>query len=321
MTFTNNNSVLNGSLLDGATTMYSDLFKATFAGDNVAGQNYTKYVKEISNPSKFVVIPLVTCFPELRVWDSKKVAKLIRAETITIQSKDYEATLPISKQEYRLDKKYVGEALASWLGNQVGAINKIVVDKLITANTEIGRDGVAVCSDSHPRDDGSVQDNYSTLAFSQVSYRAAKAAMEAFTDRSNKPLGVKVRKLIIGTANADTARDVLVAKQRVQGMTAAGAVDAAGSMVFGAAIDNMVSMDGVEIIVEPRLSGTSANYWFLVGELADGAPIVLNTAEPLHPVDNSNEFMKDNAMYLFGVEGILGCEFGLWETLYGSFAS
>lgn len=321
MAFTNTNAVLNGSVLDGACTFYSGLFQAAFAGDTVAGQNYTRYVREISNPSKFVQIPLVTCFPKLRLWEGKKVSKLIRAETITIQSKDYEATFPVSKIEYKLDKQHVGEAIAMFLGQQVGEINRVVVEKLITANTEVGRDGVAVCSDSHPRDDGSVQDNYTTLAFSQVSYRAAKAAMEAFTDRVGKPLGVKVRKLIIGTANADVARDVLVAKQRVQGMTAAGLVDASSAIVAAAAIENMVSMDGVEIIVEPLFSGTSANYWFLVGELADGAPIVLNQAEPLHPVDNVNEFSKDNAMYLFGVEGVLGCEFGLWETIYGGFAS
>lgn len=307
-------TITNGQNFANASTAYQAIFAEVFQGDSAHAENYNKYCLVDSRIGSNYEFDFLSGFPLPREWKGKKVSKSTRANKHRIATKPYEATTSVDMIEYNQQPALVGAQIRSWLGGARGFINKLVVDKL-TDTTGLGYDGVAFFSTVHPNDDGTTQSNKTTSALSQTTFRAAATAMSAFTDSAGRPLGVKPSKLIVGPALQYIARDIIEAKSRTQGITGTGTLDTS-TVVAAAAIENVVSNDGVELIIEPFLVGTAANYWFLVGEAADAKPLVVNIARAPYPQDNTAEYLPGNARYDFSIQAELGIGFGLWQTIY-----
>lgn len=308
-------TITNGSDFANASTVYNSIFSEVFQGDSASADNYVKYCKVDSRLGTNYEFDFLSGFPLPREWAGKKISKSTRANKFRIPTKPYESTTSVDLIEYKQQPELVGSQLRSWLSGARGFINNIVVDKLIDT-TDLGYDGVAFYSTAHPMDDGSTQSNKTTAALSQTTYRAAAVAMMGFTDTVGRPLGIVPKKLIVGPALAYVARDIIEAKSRTQGLTAAGLLDQGASNIAAASIDNVVSNDGVEIVVEPLLVGTAANYWFLVGEAADAKPMVCNIATAPYPTDNTTQYLPDNARYDFSIQAELSVGRGLWQCIY-----
>lgn len=314
-------TITNGQNFANASTAYSAIFSEVFQGDSASSNNYEKYCLVDSRKGTNYEFDFLNGFPLPREWKGKKVSKSTRANKVRIETKPYESTTSVSVVEFDQQPELVGAQLRSWLGGARNFINKLVVDALVensTVYTDV--DGVAFFSTAHPLDNGGTQSNTTTSALSQTTYRAAANAMMGFTDQAGRPLGIVPKKLIVGPALQYTARDIIEAKYRTQGMTSTGTVDS-GTIVTAAAIDNVVSNDGVELIVEPLLVGTYANYWFLVGEAGDAKPMVCNIAQAPSPSDNTAEYLPNNARYDFSIVAQLSIGKGVWQTCYGGLVS
>lgn len=314
-------AIVNGNQFSNASTAYREMFAEVFQGDTLGANNYLKYCALDSRKGLNYEWDALSAFPYLREFTGPRQLKSLRANSFRIPTKEYEASVSVTHIEYDQQPELVAARLKQFIGNQRGQINKLVVDKLVAGNVDLGYDNVPFFSTAHVNDDGStLQSNYSTNTLTLLNYRSAKATMMAYTDSTGeRPLGVVPKKIIVGPALFDRARDILNAKFRTQGITAGNVVDAA-TIVAAAAIDNVVSDDGVEIIMEPMLTGDAAYYWFLVGEVADGKPMIVNTAKPLEPKDDTM-IPNNNASYTFAIEGQFNIGYGLWQTAFGSFAT
>lgn len=312
----------NSNKFDAATTVYDAIFSEIFQGNAAVSDNYKKYCFETAKTGTAYELDLVQGFSLPAEWTGSRIVKSLRAAKKTIKTKDYQVSHNISKLELKQQPDIIGEAIRSFVSRNTNFINSLVVTKLVAGATEVQTDidNVAFFSTSHPMDDGTSQSNYTTSALSQTTYRAAATAMAGWKDRGGMPLGVIPKKLIVGPANAYIARDILEAKTRTQAVSSAGALDGTTSVVGGGSIENVVSNDGVEIIVEPLLVGTYANYWFLVGEVGGAKPMIVNTAEAPHPTDNTGDFLANVPEYIFSIEAQLGIDFGIWQCMYGGFA-
>jgi phage major head subunit gpT-like protein len=313
----------NGNKLDAASTVYSSIFSEALMGSQSASSNYKKWCKEFNEIGRAIELDLVHGFGLPTEWNGSRLVKSLRASKKLIRTKDYQVSHNVSKLEMKQQPTIVGDKIRQFCSSQINYINSLAIAQLVTGGTEVQTDidNVAFFASTHPMDDGTTQSNTTTSALSQTTYRAAAVAMRGWKDRGGMPLGVKPSKLIVGPGNEYVARDILESKVRTQGITAAGAVDAAASMVAAAAIDNTVSNDGVEIIVDPFLVGTYANYWFLVGDLAGAAPMIVNIAQAPTPTDNTGDFLNNVPEYIFSIESQLGIGFGLWQTCYGGLAT
>lgn len=311
-------AITSGNNFSNASAFYATIFSELYQGDSLRADNYTKYCKVDSQTGTSYEFDFLDSFPLFREWLGPKVSKSTRANKFRIEVKKYEATTTVPQVEFNQQPALVGASLRTWMGAARGLINQKVVAVLETGNTATGYDGTPFFGTTHPLDSGSTQTNYSTSALSQTSYRAAATSMMAFTDPVGRPLGIIPKKLIVGPALAYIARDILESKSRTQGMTAGGVVDAAASVVTAASIDNVVSNDGVEIIVEPFLTN---NHWFLIGEAADGKPMIVNIARAPEPKDDTTQYHAGNADYNFSIEAEMAIGFGLWQNAYGNFAS
>ena len=313
----------NINKLDAASTVYDSIFSEVFQGSSAVSNNYKKYCFETAKQGTAYELDLIQGFSLPSEWTGSRIVKSLRAAKKTIRTKDYQVAHNVSKLELKQQPDIVGVAIRNFVARNTNFINSLVVSKLVAGATEIQADidNLPFFSASHPMDDGTTQSNYTTSALSQSTYRAAKAAMTAYKDRGGMPLGVQPRLLIVGPALADVARDIVEAKTRTQGISSAGVLDS-GSVAAAAAIENVVSADGVEILVEPGLVGTYANYWFLVGEVAGAKPMVVNIAEAPHPTDNTNDFLANLPEYIFSIEAQLGLDFsGIWQCMHGAFVS
>ncbi len=314
-------AILNGNNFQDFSTVYNAIFDEVFQGDTKSANNYEKWCRVDSKQGLNYEFDFLSDYPTFREWSGKKVFKNTRANTFRIPTKDYEASTMVSKLEFVQEPTLVGSKLRTWSSGARGLVNKLVVEKLITGNTALGYDGVAFFGASHAGEDGSTQSNYSADALSQTSLRTAITAMRAFTDTRGRNLGVEPTKLIVGPKNSILAMELTGAKYRLQGMTAGGVVDAAASIVAAGAIDNVLSDIGIEVIVEPNLKGTSDDYWFLVGEVADGKPFIANMAQAPNPTtDADGQYIAGSPAYKVSVEAQLSLGFGLWQCMVGNFA-
>lgn len=307
-------TITNGQNFANASTAYQAIFAEVFQGDSTRSENYNKYCLVDSRIGSNYEFDFLSGFPLPTEWKGKKISKSTRANKFRIPTKPYAATTSVDMIEYDQQPNLVGQQIRSWLGGARGFINKLVVDKLVDT-TSLGYDGVAFYSTAHLNDDGTTQSNKTTSALSQATFRAAANAMSAFTDNAGRPLGIRPAKLIVGPALQYIARDIIEAKTRTQGITGTGTVDTS-TVVAAAAIENVVSNDGIELVVEPFLVGTYANYWFLVGEAADAKPMVVNVAKAPYPTDNTSLYLPNNARYDFSIEAQLSIGYGLWQCIY-----
>lgn len=310
----------NIHLLDSASTFYSDIYLDVLQGNKATSDQWKKFCLEVSEQGTAFEIDLLQGFSFPEEWTGSRTVGSLRAAKKVIRTKDYQVSKRVSKLSLKQQPELVGRGLRNWVAGQTNFINSMVFQKLILGNSEVQTDidNVAFFSTAHPMDDGTTQSNYTTSALNSTTYRAAAAAMRKYKDRSGMPLGVRPAFLMVGPDNEYVSRDLLVAKSRTQGITAAGLLDQSSGNVAAGSIENTISLDGVEIIVNPFLVGTYANYWFLIGDLNGAKPMVVNIAEAFHPVDNTNQFV-DVPEYTFGIEGQYGIDFGIWQTCYGGF--
>jgi phage major head subunit gpT-like protein len=304
---------------------YKNLFEQFWGGKSEAEQNYLKYcfVDNQAKPSYEFAFLDSLCLP--RKWVGNKIFKPARAQKFRIDAAPFEASIPVAKIDYDLNQEFVGQGIRFWLSQQRNYINSSVVENVVFAcNTDLAYDGVALISDSHTMDDGSTQDNKTTSALSLTTYRAAKTAMQSFKDPSGNVLGIRPMILLVGPALEDLAREITEGKLRTQGITAASGVDPSASGVAAAAIENIHSRDGVQVVVEPLFAdGTHNNWWFLIGAPPGGkpAPFVVNVAQAPTPTDDVEQFKSGNAVHKFSVEAVMANGNGLWQHIYGGIVS
>ncbi len=309
--------------LTAASTFYSTIFTTAFQGDAVSGNNYKAYTFVDSKKGTAYQAPFVDALTMGREWQGKKVYIPAKANKINIPTVPYEASTSVAAVTFDQDPEFAQAAIRQWVSGQVNFINNQVVAKLILAGSTTGYDGVAFASAAHPRINGLTdQSNTTSSGLSAITYNAARAAMRGFTDAAGRPLGVAPKILLVGPANEDVARSILESKDIVRNVTNAGVINGTSNVVAATSTENMFTKDGVQVVVEPLLVGSQANYWFLLGSVNGfSAPVIVNLASAPQPTDDTAIYKSGNAEYKFSIEAQMSIGFGVWQHAYCGLAS
>ncbi len=318
--------ISNKQNLAGSSTVYKKMFDEVFLGTNdPTNENYKLYSDVQTITGETYEYHFLNDFPEPRKWLGQKEFKAVMAHSYTMSVEDYEASTSVTKVQWLQNPEGVGSTLRKWLTNVGGFINGLVVAELLKGDTELSFDNVSMFNSAHPNGpNGGTQGNTSTITFSQAQYRAAKAQMRGLKGPSGRSLGLRPDLLIVGPAKEDLARDVIQAKDRVAAVSAGGVES--GTRVAAASIENVVSGDGIRLIVDPRLAGGSdgsgadtSNYYFLIDSRF--TPMVVAVAEGVSPADDTNEFHNADASYHFSLEAQLAIGYGMWFGVYAGRAT
>ena len=318
--------ITSKSNFDNASAVYRTLFDEVFLGEMDASQdNWSAFSRSESITGTSFEYRFLNDLPDPRKWLGKKEYKATRANRHNIPTEDYEASTSVSKVDFLQDPEGVGRTLRNWLGGARGYVNKIVIEKFLLGDTDTGYDGVSLFSTAHPNGPlGATQSNRVTTVLSQAAYRAGKIALRSFKGPSGRSLGVRPDLLLVGPAKEDTARDIIEAKDRVV------AVDTAslegGTVVAASSIENVVSGDGVRLLVEPRMGGgangagtATTNMWFLMDSRLPA--MVVGIAQAPNPQDDTDEFLSAGAEYHFSIEAQLAVGYGIWQGVYAGLAT
>lgn len=311
---------------DNASTIYRTMFDQVFLGEMATTHgNWELYSAAESMTGTAFEYNFLSDLPTARKWLGKKEYKATRANKHLIPVEDYEASTSVGKVDWLQNPKGVGETLRKWLSGARGYVNKLVIEKFLLGDTDTGYDGVSLFSTAHPNGPaGGTQSNRVTTTFSQAAYRTAKTAMRNFKGANGQPLGIRPDLILVGPAKEDIARDVLDAKDRVVAVDAAGLES--GTRLAAASIENVVSADGVRIVVEPLIGGGSNgagtatdNMWFLMDSKLP--PMIVATAQVPTPSDDTDEFLSGAAEYHFSIESQLAIGYAIWQGVYAGLAT
>lgn len=134
--------------------------------------------------------------PQLREWVDERKLSGLKDYDYTLPNKDYEATLKVDRNVMEDDQLGAVKVRVRDLAARARTHpRKLFFDALIAGTTELGYDGVAFFSNSHP-ESGSNQDNllgYSaagsvpTVAEFTTGFETGRAAIRGFTDDQGEP--------------------------------------------------------------------------------------------------------------------------------------
>jgi len=258
--------------------------------------------------------------PQLREWvDDRHMGKL-RVEEINVVNRDYATGIRVDKNDIRDDKLNLVMPRIRQLANRARQhVAKSMVELLLngfdgTAFTRIS-DGksydstaatpIFFFSVAHQDGTGPLQTNFITAALTDVSYETARVNMQSLQDEEKQPLEVRPNMLIVGPSLERTALEIVQAGVIDQG---------------GAGVSN-VFKGTAEVAVSQRLSGSFANFWFLIDTTQEVGGILWTDREAPRfdaLMDMKSEHAFRRKEFEFGTSYAAGYQYGLWQFIHGS---
>ncbi len=244
--------------------------------------------------------------PQLKEWIGDRILHKLRAQDYSIKNKDWANGIEVDRNDILYDRLGIVRPRIQMLGMAAREhYDQLVFDLLVKgfgSTYGLCYDGQYFFDSDH-RDvtTASVQSNTSTAALSESTLNAAWLSMAGRANSDGQPLLIQPTTLVVGPSNRVTALNLL--KERL--------ADGADNINAGL----------VDLIIAPRLTGTYANYWFLLDLSKPIKPLILQVFKEiefvaLDSMDDLHAFMRKTFMY--GCDGIHNVGYGLWQLAYGS---
>lgn len=203
--------------------------------------------------------------PNEREWDGERVVKGLELEHKPFTCRPRENTVGVDLDVYNSAPyaqllNMVTDVISQMPRTADREVVRVLENGKSADSRYLGPDGVALFSNAHPRNDGTVQENLLTSkALTKDNFIEAYETMLGFTDAEGRKLKIKPTTLIVPSQLTLAARDVL--KE----------IDDAGAT-------NILAALNINVVVLPEFE--SATDWYL----ASGAPFT-------HYVYKQPEFM------------------------------
>jgi phage major head subunit gpT-like protein len=139
-------------------------------------------------------------------------------------------------------------------------------------------------------------------------------------------MGIAPTALVCGPTLERKAREILQADTRVIATDSTG--KEATTMVVDTTTIQNIWQGELKLIIDERLSGTYAYYWYLLDENAAkmAAPIIIQENRKPEPhilnkndMDGETRFWTDR--FIYSLEGDFGFDAGAWQPIYGNLAT
>ncbi len=260
--------------------------------------------------------PWLSATPVTREFKSERQLKAMKENYQAISDRTWEATIGINRKAFEDDQYGIINARTNDLGRELPRHkHQLVVQSYAAGATGTGPDGTTLISTAHA-ESGTNQSNMGTAALADTTLKAAMSAMMQYTDDLGVPMGITPDTLVVGPANLFTARTLL--QSTINIATALGSTSAAS--VQG----NLNALQGMlKLVVSPYLTGTYANYWFVLDTSRAVRGILYQYRSDVpdefaymrNPETSEDLFMRD--LIKAGARGRYNTGFGLWQTAYG----
>lgn len=260
---------INSNAMRAMYTYYSMRFQAAFT-KAAANSIYQKFCMVDGNvASKVLEFPFLEAFAFMREWLGPRQVKNLSSKILRIIERAFEDTIGIPVRDIETDNwKQYATILA-----QMGQAGEQLWDRLATdALTGAGNwiDDKAFFNSATSgagarRYKKSVITNKTTAALTAVTFNAARTAMMLYCDHTDQSLGVVPDTLMYGPALEDTVWDILVNEF---------AYDATDKVQ----IKNKNKGRAVPLL-NKRLVGDYANYWFLMDCSGEIKPVVVQQSK------------------------------------------
>lgn len=311
--------------LQSLQTSYKQLFSDLFLSDKKgANDAYLAFTHEDTCDGVAYEYDFLSSDPVMREWVGNKNYVPLRANSLRIAVTNYEKSTDIGREQIRGDKSgIIGQRLAKWLSAVKRDKDAIAFDKLIDGFTDASFDGVALFSASHPNGPaGAVQSNTATTALSIAQFKVINAAMQSLRDENGESLNVSADVLMVGPNLADLAMHI-TGPNRAYAINGTSALETGvgATAVAVTSIPNTLTVSpygqSVKVVINPRLVGTYANYWFLIDSTKDGKPVIMASQGEPEARDTLLEY-NETPNYKFSVEWSAAVGLGHWATAYGN---
>lgn len=273
---------LTAERIDAMVTAFDLQFKNAYAA---AGGVAEKFCVNVGDSAHSVVeLPFFEAFSFMRKWVGPRQAKNLATKKLILKEDAFEDTIGIPQRAIETDNW----AIYSTAIAQMSTNAKLIWDQLALealCNPAAWIDGKAFFGDSRKYGKSPIV-NKAAAALTPESFNDAYETMMGYCGHDGNPLGVVPDTLMVGPKNRKTAFEILNAKLISDGTTT---------------VDNP-NLGLCEVIVNPRMVGDYANYWFLMSCKGPIKPVALQKSkEPVltslnRPTD-ANVFMEGQALF------------------------
>ena len=189
--------------------------------------------------------------PAVKQWIGERNSKEFESYDYTIKNLDWEASVPISENDFDDDQTGSYAMISQMLARRIGVHHeKIMIDLFINGDTALAYDGIAFFSNASGVrvNDNLLTGTGTTLAQMSADLTAAKIAMAKFVDDQSETLNIKANAIVCPISLEDNFRR-LVDSQTDPTATATGTFNPF-SGVFS-------------VIGDARLDADDVNDWYL----------------------------------------------------------
>lgn len=207
---------------------------------------WNKFASVVHSSTGIEKYPSTVIGSGMREWVGERVVNAVKGKLLEVRNKDFEHTVGVSRNDIEDDMIGFYNALFTDLGIEAGALwGKLATEALCKAGK--WADGADFFSASRKIEKTSVN-NVVAGALTMANYETARAQMMAFCKADGSPLGLVPDTLMVGPALEGTAKRLLATDLIAESNTT---------------VSN-IHKDECAVEVNPYMTGTHANKWFLL---------------------------------------------------------
>lgn len=298
--------LLSRDKLEAAYVTYSTIFDGALANTPVI---YPELATVMTGVGPVTEMKWLGDVPVMTEWVGNRKINRLRAESHTLRTKWYANGIEIDHDDLAEDKLGIVRPRISALAKMgPRKIDSLVIDYFnagFAATLGTTFDGQYLFDTDHTIDtaDGSTsQSNLQTGALSSPNFNAALQKAMAFTGTNGEPLDIVPDTLLVGPSNQLTARTLLQQTYKATG-------------------EQNMDKDQARLIINSRISGASAAYWYLLASQAAVRAVVVGVEFPPEFAALIGFEEKDYFMNRTGYAGAhmkIGLCYGHWASAIGS---
>lgn len=298
--------LLNRAILEAAYTTYSTLFDMALANTPVI---YPELATVMTGVGPVTEFKWLGDMPVMVPWDGQRQISKLRAEGHSLRTRWYANGIEIEHDDIHEDKLGMVRPRIEGLAKMgPRKIDALVIDYLVngfgaTLGTTYDSQYLFDTDHTMGTEAGATsQSNLQAGALDSTTFNAGIQKMMSFVGQNGEPLEIEPDTLLVGPAKQLVARQLLL-------------------MEYGAGGANNVDYKRTKLIVNQRIAGAAANYWFLLALQQSLRAVILGVEygpefAQLIGFDQLQYFM--NRVGYAGAHMKIGLCYGHWASAVGS---
>jgi phage major head subunit gpT-like protein len=223
--------------------------------------------------------------PGMREWIGDREIKNLALGKLTVTNRDFESTVSVGRNDIEDDNYGVFAPLIGMMGANAELLWIELAIEALLANGSWADSNPFLCSGRKLGD--STITNAVTTALGKAAVETGLAAMRGWTLYSGKPAQVTPLYLLVGPGGEAAARAICEADLVSDGTVS---------------VSNTSPARALSVRVDPRLVGTHADEWYIVGNKSGVPPVAVQKRKlpvltKMDKDDDENVFMRKTFLY------------------------